>query len=314
MECGTEALPRSAAIRRILVVIDPTTVAQPALCKAVRIAAFQGSSLELYVCDVDQDIPESWAGASRAGEYRELRRQKLLGELRDLAVPLTRQGLDVSTVCEWHAPLEQGIGHHVIRSRPDLVVKGTQSHALMPRVALARTDWNLIQQLPAPLLLAGARPWAGAPRIAAAVGPGDRAGYPLASDQLIVDEARALVDGLGGALEVYHVLQPLPHLPGEKPAPELQAAAHALARRAVAHLAGCNDALVRLADGGIADGLVQLVKNHAPDVLVMGTGLRPRHTHAAASGTAAQLLERIGCDLLVVKPPDFVSPLLVTNE
>ncbi|HUG73444.1 MAG TPA: universal stress protein, partial [Steroidobacteraceae bacterium] len=280
---------------------------------AVRIAVLHGSSLELYVCDVDQDIPESWAGHSRAGEYRALRRQHLLDELRDLAAPLTRQGLDVATVCEWHVPLEQGIGYHVIRTHPDLVVKGTHRHAAVPRVALTRTDWNLIGQIPAPLLLVGTRPWAGRLRIAAAVDSSHPAGYPLALDQLIVDEARGLADALGGTLEVYHVLQPQPHLPGEQAPPQHQAAAHAQARRAIELLAGHNDATTRLAEGGLVDCLVQLVEAHIPDVLVMGTGLRPRRTHSAASGTAAQLLERIGCDLLVVKPPGFISPLLVTD-
>jgi hypothetical protein len=36
--------------------------------------------------------------------------------------------------------------------------------------------------------------------------------------------------------------------------------------------------------------------------------------HSAASGTAAQILERIRCDLLIVKPPGFISPLLVTDD
>lgn len=295
-------------------VVDPTTVAQPALDKAVRIAAMHGSSLELYVCDVERDIPESWAGASRAGEYRELRRQQLLGELRDLAAPLERKGLEVTMASEWHVPLEQGIGCHVIRTQPDLVVKGTHPHQVVPRVSLTRTDWNLIGQLPAPLLLVGARPWTSAPRIAAAVDSSHPAGYPLALDQLVVDEARGLAHALGGALEVYHVLQPLPHLPGERPAPQHQAEVHAAARRAMERLARHNDATMRLAEGGLADGLVQLVEAHAPDVLVMGTGLRPRWTHSVASSTAAQLLGLIACDLLVVKPPGFISPLLVTEE
>lgn len=294
-------------------VVDPTAVAQPALDKAVRVAALHGSSLELYVCDVDQDIPESWAGTSRAAEYRELRRQQLLGELRDLAAPLTRQGLEVATACEWHAPLEQGIGHHVIRTRPDLVVKGAHRYPVVPRVALTRTDWNLIRQLPAPLLLTGTRPWPAAPRVAAAVESGHPAGYPSALDQIIVDEACGLADVLGGALEIYHVLTPKPHLPGDKVPAQQQAEAHAQARRAIEHLAAQYNATMRLAEGGLADGLVQLVEAQVPDVLVMGTGQRPRHAHAA-SGTAAQLMERMGCDLLVVKPPGFISPLLVTDD
>jgi nucleotide-binding universal stress UspA family protein len=45
----------------------------------------------------------------------------------------------------------------------------------------------------------------------------------------------------------------------------------------------------------------------------LGAAARPRWENAAASGTAAQLLEQLACDLLVVKPEGFVSPLLLRD-
>jgi nucleotide-binding universal stress UspA family protein len=49
-------------------------------------------------------------------------------------------------------------------------------------------------------------------------------------------------------------------------------------------------------------------------MLVMGVAARSRFTHVGPAGTAAQILERLDCDLLVVKPAGFVSPLLVTED
>jgi universal stress protein E len=303
-----------AAIQKIMVVIDPTQREQPALEKAVRIAASYRSSLELYICDVEQDIPESWVGGSRSDEYREILRRRLLEDLERLAEPLRARGLDVRTACEWHAPLEQGIGHHVIRTQPDLVVKETHWHAAMPRVTLTRTDWNLIRQVPAPLLLVRRKPWPEHPRIAVSVDPCHPADRPAALDEAMVDEGRSIANALTGEVDVVHVLQTPPHLPGEKVPAQQKAAVHASARSAVERLARRADCSVRFGEGDPATGIIHLARESNANVLVMGAVARPRWVHSAASGTAAQILERIDCDLLIVKPPGFVSPLLVTDD
>ena len=304
----------AARLRNIMVVIDPTAHEQPALQKAVRIAARCNSRLELYVCDAQQEIPESWAGGSRFEEYRELTRLRTLTELQHLAAPIKQQGLEVSLVCEWHALLEQGIGCHVIRTQPDLVVKETHRHAAMSRATLGRTDWSLIRQLPAPLLLTRAQGWKSPPRICAAVDPCHPADRPVALDAEIVEYSRVLADALEGSLDVCHVLQTPPHLPGDTVTHEQKAAAHARARSLVKELAWRGAATTQFAEGAAAEGLKRLVQERKPDVLVMGASSRSRWTHAGPAGTAAQILESLECDLMVIKPPGFVSPLLVTED
>lgn len=233
--------------RRITVVVDPATVSQPALEKAAHIARHTGASLELYVCEVQQEIPESWAGADRAREYRDILRTRARGELQSLAQPLRASGLAVTTEYEWHAPLEQGIGHHVIRTRPDLVVKDVHREGPAREGAFSRADWNLIGQVPAPLLLVRPGHWPAAPRIVAAPAPADASDPPAPLHEWIVAAGQALADVLQGSLDLLHAGQP------------------------------------------------------APDILVMDAGAQPR------------LPERVACDLLVVKPPGFASPLLATH-
>ncbi|MEO8063509.1 MAG: universal stress protein [Pseudomonadota bacterium] len=66
--------------------------------------------------------------------------------------------------------------------------------------------------------------------------------------------------------------------------------------------------------GRVAQSVIDFTAAHKPHILVIGAASRPRWAHAVASGTAAQILQDVDCDLLVVKPPGFVSPLLVTDE
>jgi universal stress protein E len=300
--------------QRILVVVDPTAHEQQALDKAVRIASRCGSHLQLYVCDVEQQLPESWAGGARFEEYRELRRKRLLDDLDTLAQPLRDRGLAVDIASEWHAPLEQGIGEHALRTQPDLVVKETHRHQHLPHGSLSYTDWNLIRMLPMPLLLVRARPWPAAVRVAGAVDPCRPADRPLTLDAAIVHGAGVLAGLFDTTADIFHVLQMPPHLPGDRVALEDIAAAQVRARDAVGELVQGTGAGVHFIEGAVPDGLERLAAEHLPDVLVIGAVARPRSAHAAAGGTAARVLERVDCDLLVLKPPGFVSPLLVTSE
>jgi nucleotide-binding universal stress UspA family protein len=61
----------------------------------------------------------------------------------------------------------------------------------------------------------------------------------------------------------------------------------------------------------VADGLEHLAREQAPDVLVVGAVAR---STGGRGGTAAHILEHVDCDLLVLKPEGFVSPLLVTAD
>lgn len=301
-------------MQKILVVVDPTANRWPSVEKAASIARGSGAALELYVCDVDQAVPEGSSSPQGIAEYRARLRTRHLESLELLAAPLREAGLPVTTAAEWHAPLEEGIGHHIIRTRPDLVVKDTHWHASVPRSMLTHTDWNLVRQVPAALLLVRETTWPRRPRVAVAVDPCHPADYPPALDQAMVGIGRRLGEALGGDVELLHVLQNPPHLPGETVSAHERAQAHSRARAAVERLAREAGIDAHYTEGSGLDGLVRLATQREPAVLVMGVAARPRWQHSVGGGTAARVLERTACDLLVVKPPGFVSPLLVTDD
>ncbi|MFO7592111.1 MAG: universal stress protein [Acidimicrobiia bacterium] len=55
--------------------------------------------------------------------------------------------------------------------------------------------------------------------------------------------------------------------------------------------------------------LPRLVQDLEIDLLIMGGISRSRLEQVFIGGTAERLLDRIECDLLVVKPPGFVCPV-----
>jgi nucleotide-binding universal stress UspA family protein len=60
--------------------------------------------------------------------------------------------------------------------------------------------------------------------------------------------------------------------------------------------------------------VIGFAAEYRPNLMLLGASARPRWAYANASGTAAQVLESLTCDLLVVKPAGFVSPLLISDE
>jgi universal stress protein E len=308
--CTLHAAPQ-ARIERILVVVDPAAGTHACVEKAARIAMGSGASLELFVCDAQQD--------ASAGEH-DARAERYLAKLDAIAARLRTRGLAATVRCERHAPLAQGIALRVLRAAPDLIVKDRRRYAQLPdRGAAELTDWTLIRQLAAPLLLVRADPWPERPRIATSLDPCHPAERPQTLDEGLLALGAAMAGALRGTLEALHVLQSPPHLPGESVSVPTREAAHQRSRISVERLiARCNERGVpiplHLAVGRVAQSILGFAAGHRVDVLAMGAAARPRAAQPAGGGTAAQVLESLACDLLVMKPPGFVSPLLVTDE
>lgn len=284
---------------RILVVLDPTASTHACIEKAARLARSFGSVLELYVCDAELDPPQH------------------LALLERLAAPLRAQGLLVETCAEKHFPLEEGIGHHIIRSHPDLVIKDSHRHALTTRAGVSHTDWSLLSQAAVPLLLVRPQSWSPRSQILVALDPCRPADHPAALDMALLEIANGLGNALVGAVQLLHVVGTPPHLPGEPVAAETRREWEEKSQQAlhrIASQAGVDAAAVHCVAGAPVRGIVGYASAHRPDILIMGSSGRRRWAHTAAGNTATAVLEQVDCDLLVCKAPGFISPLLVTED
>ena len=310
-EAGT-----AGSLARILVVVDPTANSHPCIDKAARVALSCHSKLELYICDVDQDaepeIPDR-------GLAQAVRHDELLEKLDSLAMPLRARGLEVNVTCERHAPVEQGIGYHVLRTRPDLVVKDTHRNQFSALGPTMLTDWILMRQIPAPLLLVRPNPWPECPRITVSTDPCHPAERAATLDESMMATGCRLGEALHAELDVLHVLQPPPHLPGDEVSAAAKHRKHAAAREEVERLVAdgnvrCIRRPIHFVEGRVADRVIEFAEHNQTDILIMGAAARARWLNAAGSGTATQIVESVGCDLLLIKSPGFVSPLLVTDD
>jgi universal stress protein E len=305
-------------LERILAVLDPTMDAQPALAKAARLADGSGASLELFVCDFEPALADP--RFFKSDRLRVLREEFLAGRRQMLdrhAVELRSRGLTVTTEVRWDTPVHRGIVARVRESAPDLVVKDTHYHSVIRRTLLTNTDWQLIRDCPAPLLLVKASEWRRPVRILAAIDPGHEDDEPAALDHAILEYGSALAARLDGELHVAHAFFPAeliaststmiaaPAIDGGTIA-EFLDQERARVREMLYALAGRHGIAlehVHFKQGSAVEVLCDAAGELPADVVVLGAIACGRMREMLVGGTAERVLDRIACDVLVIKPP-----------
>lgn len=303
-------------IKQILVIVDPTAAGHPAVDKAALLAEKFHARLELFVCDTKaaREMRLSSHVRDKPGAPLPM---NIKGELESLAAPLRARGLDVTTEITCADPLHVGLIDRIRHTNADLVVKDTHHHSLAQRTFLTNTDWQLIRGCPVPLLLTKDAPWAEVPRIVAAVDPGHVNDKPEMLDHWIVEHASLFAQRLNGELHVVHVYLPMAIIGAAtavSPPMVAAAAPEELAleeknRRALvtALVSEYNVAPknIHLELGGPAQALPLAARRINADVMTMGAIARSGLKRVFIGSTAEDVLERLPCDALILKPPKF---------
>ena len=307
-------------LERILAIVDPTSDVQPALDRARLLAQRAGATLELFICDFDPALSGSpLFDTARLRDLREEFVTERMEFLENLADGLREGGLQVETHVHWDNPVHRGILRRVEERAPGLVVKDTHHHSAIRRTLFSNTDWHLIRSCPVPLLLAKPREWAARPRILAALDPehvGDRA---AALDHRILEEAALLSGLVDGEVHAVHAFFPaalLAAVTGTGPLPfaadasvaevverERERIGAVVAAVTAAH--ALPPGRVHLEQGSAAEVLQIVSRSLSADVLVMGAVSRSRLQELFVGSTAELVLDRLPCDVLVVKPADL---------
>jgi universal stress protein E len=246
-------------------------------------------------------------------------RKMLAGQreaLEKLAAPLRQQGLKIALQAVWDYPPYEGIVREALRSRPDLVVVESRRRALGARLFLTNNDWQLIRLCPAPLLLVKQPKAYGKTRVLAAVDPLHVAAKPAQLDQRILEIAQALATAHAGRLDVVHAYLPLhsytPSVYGKSFAaavdPRLeQQHRHKVQRELERSVADFDlpKKQLHLETGAPSTVLPALARKLSADVVVMGAVSRHGLERLFIGSTAERTLDRLPCDVLVVKPRGY---------
>lgn len=303
--------------RSILVGIEfPQEKRQAGLQRAVQLARRSGARLTLFHSTYSPWSmgPQFYGSNVQTGVRKTLAAQR--AALEKLAAPLRRKGIKVSTSVAWDYPAFEAIVRETLRSKPDLVVSESHRRAFGARLLLTNTDWQLIRLCPAPLLFVKQEKAWTRPRVLAAVDPLHMATRTGQLDRRIVENAAALVEAGGGRLDLVHAhLSPLAFAPVSgtmgmplPPNPAVEAEARRRAQQALDRLARSFEVpadRAHLVPGEATDVLPDMARKLRADLLVMGAVSRRGLDRLFIGSTAERILDKLPCDVLVVKPRGF---------
>lgn len=308
--------------QNILVHVDTRTDNREALDWASTLA--QRNQARLRIVDVLPEFPWHVRMAMRDYDHvRELLLKEKSEKLASLTEAEKSKGLDVS--CQallGHSSVE--LIREVLRNGHDLVVRLAKG-PLSPREGFfGTTSQRLLHQCPCPLWLVKPGSALRFEHVLAAVDSAPHhKGQPELSGE-ILELAKSICEVEGGRLEVLHAWEvyaasvlTLRMEDDEIERLERDVRAHvekSLDTLLAPHGMSIRDPNVHLVKGDPIPAIAEFIKQHDIDLLVMGTVARSGVSGLLMGNTAEQILGRIACSLLALKPKGFVSPIKLEDS
>ena len=298
-----------------MAVKDPGARSLPAVAKAIQLARALGAQLELFhAIDSPYYVDMLAMNADRTRRTECDQRSEYLQRLGRIAARARLHAPQVSVAVEWDYPSYEAILRRAQRMRADLIVAECHAGRRFAPGLLRLADWELLRLSPVPVLLVKrARPYRH-PRLLAALDPSQAFAKPASLDEEILRVGSSIAAALRGRLHAVHA-----YAAAAAPAKAIAGAVQTSAAQcAVVAGAGVGfEYALRSADvaaarrhlvaGDPTAAVRDTARRVAADIVVAGAVSRSGLQRAFIGDTAERLLDCLSCDLLIVKPPQFVS-------
>jgi universal stress protein E len=300
------------ALRSILVLMEPALEQQAAFEAALPMARSFDARLHLLMTDY-RDLHVSFYEPPAPGlvQFRESVQAAHRVTLERCVERAASLGVTATFECIWGTPFHELAIERIKALKPGLVMKQSVHHGRVERTLFTGSDWHLIRDCPAPLLLVKDPARLAAPRILVCVDPQHLHDKPAALDHQLLGSASLLNERLGGEVHALHVFA-LPHpvavigdayVAAAGMVPDdatLEAANKSLHELLAAHPAVRENAHLRV--GVPALDIVSEALALDADIILMGAVSRRRLERWFIGNTAEAVLDRVPCNVWIEKP------------
>jgi universal stress protein E len=231
-------------------------------------------------------------------------RADLLMALERIAAGLRKSGLNVTTAVDWDFPVYEAVVRRVKRIKADLIVAERHAGRHLAPSLMQLTDWELLRTSPVPVLLVKNGRAYRNPVVLAAVDPTHAFAKPSKLDREILSAGVAMVEALRGTLHAVHAYAPMPE--DSEPTKTVSKATAALVEDAIRY-AKVPPVRRHLVPAHPAVAIPQIAKQTNSAIVVMGAVARSGLKRLFIGNTAERLLDKLTCDVLIVKPAEFTS-------
>ncbi|MWV12391.1 universal stress protein UspA [Pseudomonas sp. R-28-1W-6] len=271
------------SIHKILVAIPPE-LDSPALQRGQQLARALGAELHLLACGQHQDHSELLDR-----QLASLHGQGLRASGEQTRVAIHQLCDTILATCR--------------AQNCDLVIKQYQPDTLLSKLLSPPDDWQLVRQLPVPLLLVrNPRPWTGSTVLAAMdVARQDAAHIALQGN--VIDHASELCQLFGARLHVVSAYDPM--LPQADPSVPID---HTDATHCHDQCQWFQDEYelseqqLHISEGPAKALIPRIARQLEAAVIVLGTVARHGLSGLLMGNTAEAVLDHLDCDVLILKP------------
>jgi len=306
-----------SGFKKLLVYVTTRNDAHGALNRAVALARHFGASLTLL--SVAQQLPLLLQRSIEGHvDLDTALKAEMASNLKQLAAPLIAEGLKVTTrVCEGRPHIE--IIRAVRASKFDLVLKTAESGALTP--LFGSTALKLLRLCPATVWVEKPARRRSLRRIVATVDPFAEHDEGRQLNHRIVETASAAANVQGAELTVLHAWQAFgadvlrgrgglsERALGQYRKSSRQMVQEEFEKFREATAGRVTKKQMRLLEGDPAHVIPKFTRTNRSDLIVRGSVGRVGVAGMLIGNTAEQILAKVRCSVLAVKPDGFVSPV-----
>ena len=309
--------------QNILVVIDAQQDDQPALRRAVYLNQRIGGKIKAYLPVYDFSYEMT---TLLSPDERTSMRQGVISQrtewIRQQAHAYIEAGVEIEIKVVWHNRPYEAIIHEVLQNNHDLVLKMAHQHDRLEAVIFTPTDWHLLRKCPCPVWMVKDQPWPQGGKALVAVNLASEEPHHNALNQKLIQETSVLAEmvnhtevHLVGAYPITPINIAI-ELPDFDPSVYNDAirGQHLVAMKALRQKFGIGEEFTHVAKGLPEEVIPDLASHLDAGVVVLGTIGRTGLSAAFLGNTAEQVIDHLRCDLLAIKPDDFVSPVTLPAQ
>ncbi|SET12655.1 universal stress protein UspE [Thorsellia anophelis] len=309
--------------QNLLVAIDPNQDEQPALRRAVYLVKKNGGKIKAFL--PIYDFSYEMTTLLSPGD-RQAMRQSVIDQraewIKYQARYYIEAGIPIEIKVIWHNRPFEAIIQEAIREKHDLVLKMAKQHDKLESLIFTPTDWHILRKCPCPVWMVKDKPWPEGGKALVAVNLSSEESYHAALNEKLITESIELashVDQTEVHLVSAYPITPINiaiELPDFDPSAYNDAirGQHLLAMKSLRQKFDIDENKTHLSKGLAEDVIPEISTKLQAGIVVIGTMGRTGLSAAFIGNTAEEVINHITCDLLVIKPDGYNTPITLNEE
>ncbi|WP_261835574.1 universal stress protein UspE [Vibrio ishigakensis] len=308
----------------ILVVANIDAEQQPALARAMQIGRKSKSPCKitffLAIYDFSYEMTSMLSSderdAMRAGVIHQREQW-----MKEVAAPYHDDDIELDIKVVWHNRPYEAIISEVFAQDFELVVKTTRKHDVLESVLFTPTDWHLLRKCPCAVLLVKDHDFPEHGHIVASVHVGSENEHHLDLNHRMVRKTLDLAERLNATphlVNSYPITPPniTVELPEFDPTiySDSVRGHHLKSMKALRQEYGIDEEQTIVEQGLPQDVIPKAVEDLNAGLVVLGTSGRTGLSAVFLGNTAENIIDKINCDVLALKPSGYISPLDPNGE